>query len=423
MNPEKHKELIVFRRNEEVALFHPLSLELQFMTIKEYGRLWDRVSQLFDAAPALVPPDPKVTVFMVMVTSICNLACSYCSYFKNSTSNPNGVQVMDMLTAHKVLEMYRDKVGEGVFIVTGGEPITNWEVTDYLFSQAKGIKVLFTNGTLIDDRKAHRLSELGVNVLISLDGDRTANDMMRRDVRGRSTFDTVIESYWRMRKAGCVIGVSMVAGRHNVAEIDRMVKNIIEELQPDSLGLDLPHYTSDYDNSLNVETFAQKMRNIFHIAKETRTYVDQLGRRIKPLVYREFRFRDCSACGEKIVVFPDLTITNCYNLGRKKGNRLDAWKNRYPLNLPACRDCYAIGICGGGCVRDGIKLFPKEGGIDRRNCIVVKGLLEEIIWDIRDSTGEDRPDKETLEKVYEPIIKRKSALNMSIGHENMRLGL
>ncbi|PJC01953.1 MAG: hypothetical protein CO073_01980 [Candidatus Komeilibacteria bacterium CG_4_9_14_0_8_um_filter_36_9] len=58
------------------------------------------------------------------------------------------------------------------------------------------------------------------------------------------------------------------------------------------------------------------------------------------------------------------------------------WSYRSPLNMDICRNCPALGICGGGCP---LNADFEEGSIwslDKRFCVHCKMTLEWLIWDL-----------------------------------------
>ena len=74
----------------------------------------------------------------------------------------------------------------------------------------------YTNGTLVDDRVADRLAELGnFTPAFSVEGWRERTD----ERRGPGVFDQVLESMQRLRRVGVPYGVSLTATRHNAEEI------------------------------------------------------------------------------------------------------------------------------------------------------------------------------------------------------------
>ena len=83
--------------------------------------------------------------------------------------------------------------------------------------------------------------------------------------------------------------------------------------------------------------------------------------------------------GEKLVVFPDGSASNCINhTGNASGlELLDAWQHELPVYNETCRGCHALGICGGGCIYDGKMFNAKASGLE------YTGGSPKALWEAR----------------------------------------
>jgi radical SAM protein with 4Fe4S-binding SPASM domain len=304
-------------------------------------------------------------------------------------------------------------------IITGGEPLTNWPVVDYLVSQVEGTKVLFTNATLMTPEIASKLLDSKVNVVVSIDGPACLNDSVRTGPGGWPTYHAISRGIRAMQDAGLEYGISMVCAKHNLSFLSESAEFLIEEFSPVSIGINLPHYVEYAKALVDVDPieYAKQLCVIFEIAKKYRIYVDQIARRLRPLVTEQFLFRDCSAYGGKQVHFPGGVASNCINMVQEPPTDFSIWQDRMPLNIEDCQGCYAIGICGGGCFFDALHRVGDGYKIDPRHCDVIKTLLEYLIWDIWKTCQVSRPSKSEMFSAYEWILSRNSKLNISIGHD------
>jgi sulfatase maturation enzyme AslB (radical SAM superfamily) len=85
----------------------------------------------------------------------------------------------------------------GEFLMASEEYLDTFATTVRKTVEAVGSKVHFsaqTNGLLLTKSKLSVLQEHRFNIGLSLDGDRRANDLHRRDRLGRSTYDRVVEA-------------------------------------------------------------------------------------------------------------------------------------------------------------------------------------------------------------------------------------
>jgi MoaA/NifB/PqqE/SkfB family radical SAM enzyme len=145
----------------------------------------------------------------------CNLRCEGC--YANSGAHKEKLSwgVFERLVG----EAHREW-GTRFFVLSGGEPLA-------YRSEGKGILdlaemfpdcffVMYTNGTLIDDRVARRMGELGnLSPALSIEGMRERTDARR----GSGVFDKVLSAMERLRGEGVITGISLTATRKNAEEI------------------------------------------------------------------------------------------------------------------------------------------------------------------------------------------------------------
>jgi len=70
------------------------------------------------------------------------------------------------------------------------------------------------------------------------------------------------------------------------------------------------------------------------------------------------------------------------NLDFHSDPTVNEWNNRTPLNMPQCKNCAAIGICGGGCAYGAQLRNGSIWSVDDRFCNHSLSILEWVIWDI-----------------------------------------
>lgn len=148
--------------------------------------------------PSLILVDP---------TSTCNLRCKGCwagEYRKTDRLEP---ELLDrILNEAKELGIYW-------IVFSGGEPFAYPELLSVVARHPDLGFMAYTNGTLIDDRVADRLAELGnFSPAISLEGWREETDGRR----GQGVFDKVMAAMDRLRARGVFFGASLTVTRHNV---------------------------------------------------------------------------------------------------------------------------------------------------------------------------------------------------------------
>ncbi|MFH1861587.1 MAG: radical SAM protein [bacterium] len=396
----------LFKRNGVVCRFGIWGLTLEYFLEGQ-----SIPEPRFPAHFKIEIPPPKKRVMQAVITAKCNLSCKYCSFFANAPAGITEHMSNEELSA--LCERFNRELGaEGLLLITGGEPETYPDAVNYLVQNVKGKIILFTNGTLTTEARLSFYQKHQVGVLFSLDGDLFSHDTARLAKGG--SHSRVARSLRLAKQMGFDFGISAVVGDHNIEKLPTLVEYFITEFQPASLGLNLPH-KFDGDAWMRIEEYTTALMEIFPLAKREGLFIDQINRRLTPLINRQFRFRDCAAQGEKIVVFPGGVETSCVNEAGLKALAPN-WAEQLPIHHPICQNCYAIGICGGGCIFDGSAIYG-SGCFDLRNCYFSKQLLEFFIWEFYEELGEGAADQELLKERYQSLLQRREGTHFSIGHE------
>lgn len=155
-------------------------------------------------------------------TEACNLRCVGCwagDYEPHNLSN----EVLDrVLTEAEQLGIY-------FVVMSGGEPTVRWkDIVKLAEKHNNQVFLLFTNGTLIDEKVAQDVKRVGnITFAISIDGFREATDARR----GEGTFDKVMHSMDILRENGVLFGYSTTYTRKNTEEVgsDAFVDMLIDK--------------------------------------------------------------------------------------------------------------------------------------------------------------------------------------------------
>jgi MoaA/NifB/PqqE/SkfB family radical SAM enzyme len=153
---------------------------------------------------------PPFTI-LISPTMQCNLQCLGCYAGKYGREKGIPFDVLD-----RVIGEARD-MGILFIVFSGGEPLTR---ADDLFRLARKYDDLFfmfyTNGTLINDKIADQLFELGnAGAVISLEGFQEATDARR----GQGVYQRIMDAMDRLKKRGVPFGTSLTVTSRNINEI------------------------------------------------------------------------------------------------------------------------------------------------------------------------------------------------------------
>jgi MoaA/NifB/PqqE/SkfB family radical SAM enzyme len=158
----------------------------------------------------------------------CNLRCEGCYANSGAHKEKLAWPVFERI----VSEAYREW-GTRVFIISGGEPMAYKDQGKGVLDLAERFPdcffVMYTNGTLIDDKVARRMGELGnLSPALSVEGMQEKTDARRGD----GVFEKVLAAMERLKREGVIYGISLTATRKNSEEIlsDEVVDLFFEKM-------------------------------------------------------------------------------------------------------------------------------------------------------------------------------------------------
>jgi len=375
------------------------------------GFLVEEGSRL-DPHDRLGPSDtsPRITVLQLLLTDACDLDCRYCQIEKNRPARrPLFMSRALLETAVDVFLRHASDAGveEPVIVFFGGEPLLNRDLVVEGSRLARDAArrigaprpklVLYTNALRVDESLAAFLAREGVNVLVSLDGDRDAHDAMRVSRDGAGSFDRSLEGYRLLERAGCSLGISCAVGKHNLDRLGDLARFFAADLRPRSIGMNMPHRLLNGANPAMVpmEAYVEGLVAAFEATRSAGVFVEQAYRRIEPFAAAKPRFKDCSACGAKMSVSPDGRVSPCStyfycsddlpvmtpSYDPRSCSVIRRWAGRASATLQTCSACPYFSLCGAGCVYDAYVLHGDIEHVDERYCVFTKRMTA---WMLRD---------------------------------------
>jgi radical SAM protein with 4Fe4S-binding SPASM domain len=158
-------------------------------------------------------------------TKTCNLECVHCyadaekTKFKGELTTEEAKAMIDDLAAFRVPAL----------LISGGEPFVRPDVLELAeYAIKSGIRVTFsTNGTLIDEKRAQKLAEIGVTYCgISIDGSEENHDRFRGKA---GAFRETIKGIRNCRTQGIRVGVRFTVTSGNSSDIDSVFRVVEDE--------------------------------------------------------------------------------------------------------------------------------------------------------------------------------------------------
>ncbi len=142
----------------------------------------------------------------------CNLQCTGC-YASSMAAN---AEKLDIETTRRIMKEAHDIYGSRFMVISGGEPFlykSEGKRLIDLFEEFNDMFFLvYTNGTLITEKLAGRLAELGnVTPAISVEGWEEQTDQRR----GKGVYQHIMRAMEHLRNAGVPFGVSLTATSQN----------------------------------------------------------------------------------------------------------------------------------------------------------------------------------------------------------------
>lgn len=209
------------------------------------------------------------------ISERCNLACDYCYFFfAGDNSWKLHPATTKLSTLEKVAAFFHQMAVQHdlrrvIFILHGGEPLLvkkaqfrkmcdtlqSYQTENFRFQIA-----MQTNAALVDAEWIDIFSEYHIDVGVSLDGDKTINDLHRLDKKGRSSYDDTVHGLRLMQEA---------------AKAGRMIApGIICVIQPEADGTQTYHH---FVHELGIDRVSFRTQDLAHGPELDKDKVDAIN--------------------------------------------------------------------------------------------------------------------------------------------------
>lgn len=362
--------------------------------------------------------DEEPAVLQIHITEGCNLRCSYCSHFQNPRKGAGTLSDEEM---EFLLAEVKAMPPHGVLILHGGEPFTEPDTVRTFVEASPVTTVIYTNGTLITPEIIGWLEGTKAVLLLSADGDEATTALTRVGRKSLPMVGQIMDGITLVAQSKVPFGIAMVMMGHNIDTIEAQVRYLMERYNPDSFGVNTQHYVSEMPmEDIPPSQVADAYVKLLKLSMETGVYIDQIARRITPMVRGKSLLKDCSACGTKRVYHPGGNWMNCTN-NVEEDKSTNAWSRYLPIFTESCHGCIAIGVCGGGCIADAKALNP--GGFDDRFCESNRALVRTVLEVCASDEDTETTNREGLDERLGALLQRGKRdtsgndLLRSIGHD------
>ncbi|MCL1831483.1 MAG: thioether cross-link-forming SCIFF peptide maturase [Oscillospiraceae bacterium] len=299
----------------------------------------------------------------------------------------------------------------------GGEPLMAWDTVTAAVAYARANEqswgkrfrfTITTNGLLLDDEKIAYINAEMTNCVMSLDGRRSVNDIMRPTANGKGSFDVVVPKFRKLIKTRTKEGFTdhYIRGTFTAFNLD-FAEDVIElarlgfrniSLEPVTCTNEadyaitnehIPQIYEQYDklfmfltgceHSQEVNGLDSKGINFFHFN------VDLTG---GACVIR--RLRGCGAGNEYLAVAPNGDCYPCHRFVGNSAYNMGSVSKTLSLNIKEyfskthiysksdCSECWARFYCSGGCNASSYDCYGDCRRTDSQSveCLMMKKRLE-----------------------------------------------
>jgi uncharacterized protein len=202
-----------------------------------------------------------ISQYVLKVHGWCNLACDHCYVYEHADQS---WRAKPRIISPKIAAMAAKRISEHAaahrlkdvcVVLHGGEPLLLGKtrmraLLDALISGVGPVADIDlriqSNGILLDEEWCDLFREYRLRVGVSLDGDKTANDLHRKFVDGRSSYSQVVAGLTLLRRPEYRHTYAGILCTIDLANDPVTVYQALAAQEPPNLDLLLPHATWEH---------------------------------------------------------------------------------------------------------------------------------------------------------------------------------
>jgi len=352
----------------------------------------------------------EIDYLSLIVSEDCNFACKYCisnSMIGASHRRDNTQRIMSLDTAVKAVDIFANLLmengkEEAYINFGGGEPLLNLKVIKEILKYCRRkygrmLKLKFrlnSNVSLLTRQTADLFKDFGLEIAISLDGIKEANDAVRQGKSGEGTFGRIMSAINTLRKSSHnVSGFSTTVMEDNFGLINDSLVNFTKDngFSAIRVDLDVIHLLS-----IPVDMAIQKLIGLKRLAESNGINLTGFWERPAENLNSSILDKHIAFCGgaagKSMCVSPSEEVFLCgYSARNFSELSLEAVKNsgeyhslitkRLAGRIKRCEGCMIEGQCIGGChITEEFDALQKEDVI-KYNCELYRGMTVELLKD------------------------------------------
>jgi uncharacterized protein len=349
---------------------------------------------------ARAPEPSDELIAWLHVTNACNLRCTYCYIHKSdeAMSAETAFAAIDAILRSARCNGYR----RVLLKYAGGEASLNLPLVDAMHRYANeqaaedgiAIKgVVLSNGVGLSRRRLKQIHELGLRLMISLDGPQATHDAQRPTIHGRGSYAAATASVERARELGLDLTISVTITGSSVADLPELVDWLLKR----DLHFSLNFYRENtcsagfHELQLDEQRLIAGLRAAYQVIEQHLPRHSLLGCLLDRTHLGAPHQRTC-AVGENYLVIDqrgqiakcqmeiEHTVTNVWEPDPLRIIRLDrsGVQNLRVDEKQGCRECEWRYWCAGGCA---LTTLRATGRYDIRspNCGIYKALYPDVL--------------------------------------------
>lgn len=355
--------------------------------------------------------------FVLVLTYLCNLNCSYCyehTYEIENCEKVNPFKVIDKqfefisMIINKLSKQTSKPIDNKDVILTlmGGEPLlnSNMGVVRYMLEKIHNGGYSFnavTNGVDLDKYIDLLVENQVKYIQITLDGPQKIHDKRRVFRNGSGSFDRIIRNIALAIDKGIKVYIRSNIDNENLSHLPELADLLIKNFGENPLLKPYLYLLQDGgcsgDNNVVPENIG--IEKIYDMEKEFPS-MSIFQKRFHPGSFINSIFNDetfqpvlrhCSASANQYILDCNGSIYKCWNgIGGESckvgklypeididDSLVRLWQDRSVLKLEKCRKCKFRYICGTGC--PGAKHSIQNIDIKKPECVDYETLIRKIV--------------------------------------------
>lgn len=348
----------------------------EIQILEEKGLLYSRDIYI-DSIANMKDRGAVVKALCLHMAHDCNLRCAYC--FADDGSYKGKSELMSLEVGKRAIDfLLKNSASRKNLEIDffGGEPLLNFEVIKELVAYGrqkekplnKNIRfTITTNGVLLDKDIIEYVQKNMHNVVLSLDGKKSTNDIMRKTKTKESAYDVIVPKYKEFLETG--FDKYYVRGtftRENLNFCDDVMhlyelgfKNI--SVEPVVAAKELSYSIKEEDVKIIEKEYEKLATTMLQTKADFDFFHFMIDLEGGPCATK--RMVGCGAGTEYLAITPIGDIFPCHQFvgndkfklgtlesGITNKSIMEEFKNINIYTKEACKECWGRFYCSGGCV-------------------------------------------------------------------------